>query len=126
MIKPNIKPAADLPPENVPKRRCRCGDCRNSIPAMTLCHRVGGRNVCESCARNYRRNPASQKWEIYVEPKPRMGRPPLGDSACEVRWFAKATHDEEALLQRLANEHTRGNKSELLRLAVRRMADINL
>lgn len=93
---------------------------------MTLCYRIGNRNVCESCGQKYRLNLVSRKWELWVEPKPRIGRPPLGDEACEVRWFAKATHEEESLLQQLATEHTGGNKSQFLRLAVRTLASKNL
>jgi hypothetical protein len=110
------------PPTHIPKRKCRCGDCRNEIYGMTTCYRIADRNVCESCAGRYRWNAVSRRWEITIPEKPRLGRPTLGEVASEVRWFAKATNQEEAMLQRLAAEHTDGNKSELLRLAVRRMA----
>lgn len=118
-----------LPPTHIPKRKCRCGDCRSEIDAMTTCYRLRGQNICESCGTRYRWNAASNRWELGTDPvaiavaKPRMGRPPLGESACEVRWFAKATHEEEAVLVALAKQFAGGNKSELLRLAVRRMSE---
>lgn len=53
----------------------------------------------------------------------RGGKLPRGRVAMEARWFAKVTLEENALLQKLADLLTDGNKSEMLRRAVIMAAD---
>lgn len=58
-----------------------------------------------------------------AKPEKRVGRPPRGATAEEARWHCKVTLAEDLMLDRLAGIVTGGNRSDLLRLAVKRLAE---
>ncbi|QDV44359.1 hypothetical protein Enr13x_42240 [Stieleria neptunia] len=49
----------------VPKRACRCFDCRTRIDRGEYAYSVNGRTMCTGCKTRYQWSEAAGKWLIF-------------------------------------------------------------